>query len=176
MVANPRGPNHPVKAIVGNVAPEPMSDKATGTIRTALHGAETAKYREGEDEYDIVVRYLPTFRQKVEDIENATIFYEGEAIPVSAFATPEFGTSLASISRIDGERVVTVSADVGPDYNAAALLSQIQASLADFPLPAGYRLTYTGESEDQAEAEEFLSEAFADHGRGQRQTTRRASD
>ncbi len=131
-----------------------------GTIRTALHGSETAKYRVGEDEYEIMVRYKPAFRQKVEDIENATIFYEGETIPVSAFATTTFKTSLASISRIDGDRVVSVSADVGPGFNGNALLAEIQADLADFPLPAGYTLAYTGESEDQQESQDFLSEAF----------------
>jgi multidrug efflux pump subunit AcrB len=132
-----------------------------GTIRTALHGSETAKYRVGEDEYDITVRYKERFRRKVEDIEDATIFYEGEAIPVSAFAQPTFKTALAAISRIDGQRVVTVSADVGPGYNGNALLAKVQDELRDFDVPAGYTLAYTGESEDQEEAQTFLSDAFA---------------
>jgi len=132
-----------------------------GTIRTALHGSEAAKFRIGEDEYDITVRYQQPFRTKVEDLRNTTVFYEGEAIPVSAFATPEFRTSLAAVRRIDGERTVTVSADVGEAYNGNALLAQVQAELQDFPVPAGYRLAYTGESEDQQEAEAFLSDAFA---------------
>ena len=49
-----------------------------GTIRTAIHGTETAKYRVGEDEYDIIVRYLQPFRGKVEDVENAVEDVEGE--------------------------------------------------------------------------------------------------
>ncbi|MEZ4388803.1 MAG: efflux RND transporter permease subunit [Candidatus Krumholzibacteriia bacterium] len=131
------------------------------TVRTALHGAEVAKYRLGEDEYDITVRYQDPFRRKLEDLENATVFYEGEAVPLSAFATPEFTTSLASISRIDGQRVVTVSADVASGYNGNALLAKVQELLAGFPLPAGYHLAYTGESKDQEEAQAFLSDAFA---------------
>jgi len=132
-----------------------------GTIRTALHGAETAKYRVGEDEYDIRVRYQEGFRRKVEDIEGATIFYEGENIPVSAFAQTKFKTSLAGISRIDGIRVVTVSADVGPGFNGNALLAEVQQELSDYSAPAGYKIEYTGESEDQAESMSFLSDAFA---------------
>ncbi len=132
-----------------------------GTIRTALHGSEVAKYRVGEDEYDITVRYQDSFRRKVEDLENATVFYEGEAVPVSAFATPEFTTSLASISRIDGQRVVTVSADLAAGYNGNALLAQVQDLLSDLSLPAGYQVAYTGESEDQEEAQAFLSDAYA---------------
>jgi len=97
----------------------------------------------------------------VEDIEGATIFYEGENIPVSAFAQTEFKTSLAGISRIDGIRVVTVSADVGPGYNGNALLAEVQQELSDYSAPAGYKIEYTGESEDQEESMSFLSDAFA---------------
>jgi len=131
-----------------------------GTIRTALHGAETAKYRVGEDEYDIMVRYQEPFRKKVEDLENLNIFYEGEQIPLSAFAETEFTTGIAAINRIDAERVVTVSADAGAGYNGNALLAEVQQRLDDFTLPPGYSLDYTGESEDQAESSEFLSRAF----------------
>ena len=131
-----------------------------GTIRTALHGSETAKYRVGEDEYDIVVRYLQPFRGKVEDIENATVFFEGKTIPVSAFAHTEFGTGLAAVHRIDARRVVTVSADVAGGYNANALLAEVQKTLAEYSLPPAYTLDYTGESEDQKEASDFLSNAF----------------
>jgi multidrug efflux pump subunit AcrB len=120
-----------------------------------------AKFRRGEDEYDITVRYQDDFRRKVEDLENATIFYEGKAVPVSAFATTEFTTSLAAVSRIDGQRVVTVSADAAAGYNGNALLAQVQDLLAEYDLPAGYHLDYTGESEDQEEAQTFLGDAFA---------------
>jgi multidrug efflux pump len=132
-----------------------------GTVRTALHGAETAKYRVGEDEYDVIVRYQQPFRQKVEDLENLNVFYEGQNIPLSAFATAEFKTGLASITRIDGERVVSVSADAAEGYNSNALLMEAQDLLADMELPVGYSIDYTGETEDQEEAQAFLSDAFA---------------
>ncbi|NTV04212.1 efflux RND transporter permease subunit, partial [bacterium] len=131
-----------------------------GTVRTALLGAETAKFRTGEDEYDIRVRVQQPFRQKVEDLEGMTVFYEGQQIPLSSFATAEFKTGLAAITRIDGERVVTVSADAAAGYNGNALLAQVQQRLEGFALPPGYGLTYTGESEDQQEAQAFLSDAF----------------
>jgi len=131
-----------------------------GTIRTALHGSETAKYRVGEDEYEIVVRYQQPFRGKVEDLEKATVFFEGKTIPVSAFAELEFGTGLAAVHRIDARRVVTVSADVAAGYNSNALLAEVQSRLADLQMPPGYKVEYTGENEDQQESTAFLSEAF----------------
>nr|MEE4269488.1 efflux RND transporter permease subunit [Candidatus Krumholzibacteria bacterium] len=131
-----------------------------GTIRTALHGSETAKYRVGEDEYEIMVRYQEPNRGKVEDLENATVFYEGHTIPVSAFARTEFGSGLAAVHRIDSRRVVTVMADVAEGFNSNELLAQVQDAVAGLELPPGYTVAYTGESEDQEESMAFLSEAF----------------
>ena len=131
-----------------------------GGIRTALHGSETGKHRIGEDEYDITVRFAEPFRKKVEDLEAAPFFHEGRIVPLSAFAGTEFGAGLAAVYRIDARRVVTVSADVAAGFNGNALLAEVQAALADFSLPAGYTLAYTGESEDQEEAIAFLSDAF----------------
>ncbi len=130
------------------------------SVRTALYGSEVAKFRVGEDEYDVMVRYQQPYRSKVEDLENLHVFYEGEQVPLSAFADIEFKTGLASINRIDGERVVTVGADVEIGANANALLAEVQDALKDLHLPQGYNIAYTGESEDQAEAEAFLSDAF----------------
>ncbi len=132
-----------------------------GTMRTALHGSETAKYRTGEDEYDIVVRYAEGSRRRVEDLENMTVFHEGRTVPLSAFSKARFTNGLAAVHRIDAQRVVTVTADVLTGYNEKAQLALVQERLADLNLPAGYSLAYTGKSEDEAAASVFLKEAFS---------------
>ncbi|MBZ0268039.1 efflux RND transporter permease subunit [bacterium] len=126
------------------------------TIRTAIHGNDISKYRVGEDEYDIVVRFDQPSRRTVEDIEKMTVFYEGQSIPLTAFAEVEYASGIAAIHRIDAQRVVTVSGDVTSGTNANAVLAEVQQRLGDFPLPAGYRIDFTGESEDQEEAMAFL--------------------
>ena len=130
------------------------------TVLTAVKGDDVGKYRQGEDEYDIVVRYDRPDRGSAEDLENVTVFYEGENIPLLSFASVKFDTGLASINRIDGKRVVTVSADVAAGYNGNAILAEVQGLLAGFELPPGYHMDYTGESQDQQEASDFLSRAF----------------
>ena len=122
------------------------------TIRTAIRGQEVSKYRVGEDEYDIVVRLDRGARETVEDLEELTVFYEGEQIPLTAIAEVSYGAGLASIKRLDSRRVVTVTGDVAPGANGNAILAEVQQTLADLPLPPGYHLDYTGESEDQEEA------------------------
>ncbi|MCK4413004.1 MAG: efflux RND transporter permease subunit [Candidatus Eisenbacteria sp.] len=130
-------------------------------IRTAIHGDDVSEYRSGEDEYDIVVRLAEPARRSIEDIEDLTVFHEGQHIPITAFAEVSYDAGLASINRIDSRRVVTVTAEAAEGYNSAALLGQVQERLADISLPAGYRVDYTGENEDMEEAIEFLSDAFA---------------
>jgi multidrug efflux pump subunit AcrB len=130
-------------------------------VRTAIHGDDVSEYRVGEDEYDIVVRFAQSSRESVEDIEALTVFYEGENVPLGAFADVSYSTGLGAIRRIDAKRVVTVTADAATGYNGNAILAQAQERLAGMTVPAGYSLSYTGESEEQEEASAFLSEAFA---------------
>ena len=130
------------------------------TIRTAIRGEDVSKYRIGEDEYDIVVRFDESARKSVEDLERLTVFYEGQAIPITAFATISYEAGIGSINRLDARRVVTVSGDVMAGYNENAVLAQVQKQLEGFPLAAGYQIQYTGASEDQEEASAFLEQAL----------------
>jgi multidrug efflux pump subunit AcrB len=135
-------------------------EDVASTVRTAIRGQDISKYRIGEDEYDIVVRYAGMSRRSVEDLEELTIFYEGEDIPITAFAEVSYEPGLGAISRIDSKRVVSITADVAAGYNSNAVLAQVRERLSDFPLPTGYRMDFTGENEDQEEAQAFLSDAL----------------
>lgn len=133
------------------------------TIRNAINGFEASKFRDGEDEYDIVVRLNPADRADLNTLGDLTVLdEEGRQIPLSSIATWSIGTSYAGINRLDLERVVQVSADVRAGYNANATLLEVQQTLSDYvrTIPPGYKLSYTGESEDQAEASAFLRKAF----------------
>ncbi len=131
------------------------------TVRAAINGIEAGQYRTGEDEYDIIVRLAENERQTLESIRNLTIMDEGTQIPLSAIATLQTGGGLGSITRLDQKRVATVSANAAPGFNGNAILAQVQAELADYEVPAGYTIQYTGESEEQADAFGFLGFALA---------------
>ncbi len=133
------------------------------TVRSAINGAEVTKYRDGNDEYDIVVRLAKRYRSNLDAIGDLTVVNEdGQQIPISSIATWEVSRGSGDIIRKDLKRVVTVSSDVRPGYNANAVLGEVQEHLADFQrsLPSSYRLKYTGQQEDQQESEDFLSRSF----------------
>lgn len=129
------------------------------TIRAAINGIEASKFRTGEDEYDITVRLREADRASLESIKNLTIFYEGQQIPVTAVADFEIGSGLGSITRLDQQRVATVTGDVAPGTPGPQVLASVQQYLSEYreSLPPGYTMTYTGESQEQEEAFGFLT-------------------
>ncbi len=132
------------------------------TIRAAIQGTEAAKYRVGEDEYDIVVRLAEPYRVDLEGLAELTVMHEGTQIPLSSVATWRVEEGYGAVRRKDLERVATVSSDVRAGFNSNAVLAEVQATLEGFAreMPPGYELRYTGQQEDQQEAQEFLSFAF----------------
>lgn len=132
------------------------------TVRIAINGLEASKFRDGDDEYDIVVRLQESHRDSVEAIERLRIkSFSGEMVPLSEVATVQVERGFGSIRHIDGDRVVTVSAETTDSMAADAALKGVQKRVAEeVVVPAGYELRYTGQNKDQAEAQDFLSKAL----------------
>lgn len=130
------------------------------TVQAAINGRKAGDYREGDEEYDVTVRFPPVFREDLSNLEAMTLVnFNGQAVPFSAVARLEQGAGIGFIRRIDRKRVVTVSAEV-VNRSGAEVLQDVVAALEDFRLPPGYSITYTGENEDAEESQEFLSRAY----------------
>jgi multidrug efflux pump subunit AcrB len=132
------------------------------TVRTAIQGTEAAKFRDGNDEYDIVVRLAKPYREDLNALRDLTVVAEGRQIPLPSVATWRIDEGFGSIKRRDMDRVATVSSDVRTGENSNAVLAEVQKTLAGFAaeLPPGYVLRYGGQQEDQMEAQQFLGNAF----------------
>jgi multidrug efflux pump len=138
------------------------SRQVAQTVRAAISGAEAGQFRDGENEFDIMVRLAPEQRASLESIQNLTILYEGQQIPISAVADFEVASGLGSITRLNLSRVSTIQGGVAPGFNGNAVLAQVRQELRQYEeqMPAGYTLSYTGESEDQQESFGFLTTAL----------------
>lgn len=73
-------------------------------------------------------------------------------VALTDIATITETESLSSISRIDQRRYMTVSATVNEEYNVTLVSSDVQGALADYELPDGVSLEYSGENETIMEA------------------------
>lgn len=130
------------------------------TVKAAISGSKLGVYREGKDEYDIVARLPEPRRQSVADIENLLIpSRAGSPVPLSTVASIELATGFGSIRHLDQKRVVTLTANTF-GRNSNEVLKDVQARLAGLELPAGYKIKFSGEQEEQQKASAFLGKAF----------------
>ena len=139
------------------------TDNIGTALKTAYNGMEVSTYREGDEDYDITVQ-LSDKQRRVTDVLHELMLPtpSGRMVPLTTLARIEFAGGLGDIVRINHERVVTVKANVDENKIPGPVArEEAEKLLKDFPLPPGYRLTFTGEFEFQQESEDFLSKAFA---------------
>ena len=131
-------------------------------VRGAINGLEAAKYRTGNDEYDIIVRLREEDRRELSSLASLTVFSDGQQIPLPSVAEWSVDRGYSAIRRKDMDRVATISAEVAAGYNGNAVRQEVETVLSDFTvaLPPGYTLSFTGEQEEQQEAMAFLTGAF----------------
>lgn len=137
-----------------------------GTIRTALLGKEISKYKQGEDDYKIQLRFKDEYRYNLNNLLNTRITFRNPAngqisqVPISAVATAKYNSTYGSIKRKDMERVISIYSEVEEGANANELVAQFKDLLSDHEIREGYEFKFTGEQEEQAESMSFLGGAM----------------
>lgn len=88
-------------------------------------------------------------RELVEDIEITGTDEDGESVKVALSEIAEFESaqSLNAINRADQTRYVSVTAAIAEGYNVGLVSTKVEQKLADYQLPEGYRLVFSGENE-----------------------------
>ena len=130
-------------------------------VKAAIRGIDAGKYREGNDEYDIVVK-LPEYRRKdLYSLYNLRLSLPtaGRSIPISSVADIELTGGLGTIVRIDQKRVITIEGKAEGRLSNE-ILSDVKQKLTSLDIPRGYKLRYRGENEDQEKTTTFLLKAF----------------
>lgn len=135
-------------------------------LRTSVFGAEVSKYKDGEDDYPIMVRLSEEYRNDINKLMNQKITFRNPAngkivqVPISAVATFEYSSTYNNIRRDDGERVVSIYSNVLDGFNANEIVSEIADNLDESLIQDGYTYEFTGEQQQQAEDMAFLGGAF----------------
>jgi multidrug efflux pump subunit AcrB len=84
-------------------------------VRQAFYGEEAQRLLRGRDELRVMVRYPEAERTSVANLHNMRIrTADGNEIPFSEVAELEIGEGFSTITRIDRQRTVSVTADVDP--------------------------------------------------------------
>ena len=141
-----------------------LDDLARQT-RAAFFGAEAVRLQRGRDEVRVYVRLPEEERSSITDVEQYRLRTPaGAEVPVSRVASLSPGISPPSIRRQDGQRVVTVSADVDPAViSAAAANDVLENTILAGLMPENPELTFTfgGEQQQQLDSLGGLYRGFA---------------
>ena len=132
----------------------------SNAVKGAISGMKVGVYREGDDEYDIIVRLPEEKRKNMDDIKNLQIPAQtGYYVPLSSVADVDLSAGFGRIARIDFKRVVNVTANA-EGRSGMEVANDVKKLMASYQLPDNYRIKFTGEDEEQQEATAFLSKAF----------------
>ncbi len=136
-------------------------------LRRSLFGNKAGVYKKDGEDYDINVRFNEDLRYNTSALFNQNMIFRDPAtgqikeIPISAVASRKNTSSFNAIKHIDGQRVVTVYSGLKPGGNANIIVDQIKKEMENFKgMPAGVKIDYTGELEEQAKQQAFLMGAF----------------
>ena len=108
-------------------------------LRSALFGREVSRYKDGEDDYPINLRFADTYRNNADALMNQKIIFRSQSdgkikeVPISAVASAGRSTTYNAIKRKDLDRTVALAS------NVLARISREFIRLSAFEIISGSR-------------------------------------
>jgi len=132
--------------------------QVASVIQTNVGGSRAGVYREGGEEFPIIVRLQPRDRLSTQDLSNVSVRTGGgEIIPVSSVVNTERRRSPTQIERVDGQRVTYITANLESGAALGDVVGKLRDKIREYPLPRGFSIVFSGEYEEQQEAQrDFL--------------------
>ncbi len=139
-------------------------------IRTALFGRKVSKFKSGEDEFEIQLRYNELKRNNLQSLMNMRITFRDfntgriKQVPISTVAKFDFTSSSGGIKRKNLKRTIQLQSAVTDLSAVASINAALGRKINDFKtkysIPEGVSIIQSGESEQQQETNSFLGMAF----------------
>ena len=128
-------------------------------VQLVTNGLMLATYRpeDANDEVDIRVR-LPLASRSLDQLNRMTIRTTSGQVPLSNFVRLEPAPKTSTLKRLNGQRTLTLKADLEPGYQLDERLTVLKPLLTQ--LPEGVSVKIAGENADMQEAMVFLIGAF----------------
>ena len=136
-----------------------------GDVAQALNifaaGQRISTFSEGTDQYDVVVQADEPFRRDRSNLQYFTV-NSASGIPISLekLVNIKEGTSPSSISRLNRQRQITISAGLPPNTSESDALKKLEGYAAELNLPAEYLTGVTGQSKELNRAYDAFLYAF----------------
>jgi cobalt-zinc-cadmium resistance protein CzcA len=126
-------------------------------VQTAVGGTAFTQVLQGEQRYDLVMRYLPQYRNTKEAIENIRLLSPtGERVSLAQLCKIEVRDGASEIYREGNQRYIAIKYSVRGRDLGGAVEEAIKKVNTQVQLPRGYHLDWAGEYESQKRAEARL--------------------
>jgi len=126
-------------------------NNVASSIRTSVGGTQAAFFRQGGNEYPIVVRLREEDRQRVEDINDLLINTpQGQVLQAKNVVGVRQQTGPTEIQRKNQERILRVSAE--PQVPLSDAVSAVNARLGEIRTSPDFKVGFGSEVEQQAQA------------------------
>ncbi len=126
-------------------------------VQTAVGGAALTQVLQDEQRYDLVMRYLPQYRDTKEAIENIRLLApSGERVSLAQLCKVEERDGASEIYREGNQRYIAIKYSVRGRDLGSAVQEAITNVNAQVQMPRGYRIDWEGEYESEKRAEERL--------------------
>ena len=118
-------------------------------VEAAIGGKPISVLYDGTKRYDIVIRYLPQFRNNIDEIKKLLVpSAGGSLIPMSQLADINFIEGQTNIYRYNNKRMITVRTDIR-DRDQGGFVKELKGRIErGVKIPKGYDLVFGGQYEN----------------------------
>jgi heavy metal efflux system protein len=126
-------------------------------VQTAVGGNALTQVLQGEARYDLVLRYLPQYRNTREAIENIRLLAPtGERVSLAQLSKIQEREGASEIYREGNQRYIAIKYSVRDRDLGGAVEEAIRKVTAQVQMPRGYHMDWEGEYESQKRAQARL--------------------
>src|ERR1019366_3356881 len=127
-------------------------------VQTAIGGNALTQVLQDEQRYDLVLRYLPQYRDRKEAIENIRLLSpSGERVSLAQLCDIQMLDGASEIYREANQRYVAIKYSVRGRDLGGAVEEAIKKVGDKVKLPTGYHINWAGEYESQQRAQRRLA-------------------
>lgn len=131
------------------------------SVRSAMNGSKVSTFRQGKNEYDVIMRYNLNARNQLTSLEQLEIVKDDKRIPLATVANIGHKATVTTIKRRERKRAVSVWADFKPNIEQKSEIKNlIDQKVSNIKTLPGYGVRSGEGQRVREESAQFLMQAF----------------
>ncbi|MEW6457030.1 MAG: efflux RND transporter permease subunit [Acidobacteriota bacterium] len=137
------------------ISPAELGNYLVNSVR----GKDATQFKEFDKKIDVVVRFDPEYRERIETLMNQQAAFKGNLIPLRDLVYYEIIQGPDEIRRENQQRELILKANLSGE-KLSKVIPEIEREIRRIGLPSGYRVVIGGEREEASKSFKSLQMAF----------------